>query len=180
MLVNSLVVFIQNLLFLLGCGLICICVRHSQRLLFVKVYIFCGFKCSFEVYFPLSELKPSGYDLILYISNFSLLTHLGYMVIAIPINLSMYNSVCGCIRFKLLMFQRVTPSLLSTVLLHDSRIIDFNCCKSINFRPGKKTRSVCVCVCVHIPSAIKVTKYRTILVKLPFLNIQNVNFSNQK
>ncbi len=35
-------------------------------------------------------------------------------------------------------------------------------------------------VCVHIPSAIKVTEFRTILVKLRFLKIQNVKFSGQK
>ncbi len=84
----------------------------------------------------LSELNPSGSVLILN-SYFSLLAHFSYMVIARPINVSVYNCVCvsmsvcmlvcvsGCICFTLLMFQRVTPSLLSTFLLHCSLIIAF-------------------------------------------------------
>ncbi len=40
----------------------------------------------------LSELNPSGSDLILN-SYFSLLAHFSYMVIARPINVSVYNCV---------------------------------------------------------------------------------------
>ena len=116
MLFNSLVVFKNNSLLLLGCGFKCI-LRHSQRLLFGKVYIFRWFKCWFEVQLfwiivstlknlhktlkfykkiVLSELNPSGFGLIS-TSYFSFLTHFGYMVIAIPIHLSVYNSVCVCV-----------------------------------------------------------------------------------
>jgi len=35
-------------------------------------------------------------------------------------------------------------------------------------------------VCVHIPNAIKVTKFRNILMKLWFLKFQNRNFFSQK
>ncbi len=41
-------------------------------------------------------LNPSGSDLIL-TSYFSLLTYFGYMVIAIPVHLSVYNYVCVCV-----------------------------------------------------------------------------------
>ncbi len=127
-LLNSLVLELHNCLLLLGCGFKCI-LRHSQRLLFVKVYIFCCFKCWFEASVfellllqsnlntesillyktlkfyknvtkiyrnALSELNPSGSDLIS-TSYFSFLTHFGYMVIAIPIHLSVYNCVCVCV-----------------------------------------------------------------------------------
>ncbi len=74
----------------------------------------------------LSELNPSGSDLIS-TSYFSLLTRYGYMVIAIPINLSVYNCVyvcvcvSGCVCFVLLMYSY----LLSKFLLHCSLIIAF-------------------------------------------------------
>ncbi len=80
----------------------------------------------------LSELNPFGSDLIS-TSYFSFLSCYGYMVITIPIHLNAYTvfvyvsvSVCvyvcvsGCVYFALLMFQSVTPSLLSTFLLHCS------------------------------------------------------------
>ncbi len=44
----------------------------------------------------LSEPNRSGSDLIS-TSYFSLLTHFDYMVIAIPIHLSVYNCVCVCV-----------------------------------------------------------------------------------
>ncbi len=64
---NSLVVFRHNCLPLLGCGFNCI-FRHSQRLLLLQ-----GLHIVFFYYYS------------------------GYMVIAIPIHLSVYNCVCECV-----------------------------------------------------------------------------------
>ncbi len=92
-------------------------------------------------------------------SYFSFLTHYDYMVIAIPIHLnicvcvsvsvSVYMRVCvnGCVGFALLMFWSVTPSLLSTFLLHCSWIIAFIlhiCCVTVT----PVHRCVCKWMCL--------------------------------
>ncbi len=69
---NSLVVFRHNCLPLLGCGFNCI-FKHSQRLLLLQG-LHIGFCCCCFFYY-----------------------YSGYMVMAIPIHLSVHNCVCECV-----------------------------------------------------------------------------------
>ncbi len=117
------------------------------------------------------------------------------MVIDIPIHLSVYNCVCVCVcmfLFRTLDVLKCNPFLAVHFLLHCSLIIALHSCVFVDFpyvsygrlflRPLSLHESCpqSFFVCVYIPNAIKVMKFRTISMKLWFKKIQNRNFFGQK